>query len=154
MLVVVAIPAVQYLVDACASATWARALAVCLAVAAAAQLVHFVDTFTRNGPHRTAPFEAGIPAMLNRVWADNGTVYIDYDDRAPQVLARWYALTEGIDQSRVVRLPDGGVPPVGAIAFGRLQECDYICERILESSDYWLARMIGPRPTESGSSGG
>ena len=54
-----------------------------------------------------------------------GRVYVDYDDREPQALARWYALAEGIDQSRVVRLPDGGIPPIGAIAFGRAQECDY-----------------------------
>ena len=154
MLVVVAIPAVAFLVDACARATSARVLAVCLAVAGAAQFVLFVDDFTRNGPLRTIPFEAGIPVMLDRAWAGGGTVYIDFDDRAPQVLARWYALTEGVDPSRVVRLPDGGVPPIGAIAFGRLQACDYICERFLVSGDYWLARAIAPRPTGSGSSGG
>jgi hypothetical protein len=146
MLVVVAIPAVELLVDACASATWARLLAICLATAGAAQFGLFVDNFARNGPLRTIPFEAGIPMMLNRVWADGGTVYIDYDDRAPQVLARWYALTEGIDQSRVVRLPDGGVPPTGAIAFGRVQACDYICERFLASGDYWLARAARSEP--------
>jgi 4-amino-4-deoxy-L-arabinose transferase-like glycosyltransferase len=154
MLVVVAIPAVEFLVDASARATWPRVLAGCLAIAAVAQFVLFVDNFTRNGPLRSIPFEAGIPVMLDRVWADEGTVYIDYDDRAPQVLARWYALTEGVDESRVVRLSDGGVPPTGAIAFGRLQACDYVCERFLASGDYWLARMISPRPTDSGSSGG
>lgn len=149
MLVVVAIPAVAFVIEAASRAMWARALALCLGVAAAIQFGLFVDNFQRNGPLRTGPFEAGVPELLERVWADGGTVYIDYDDRAPQALARWYALERGIEESRVVRLPDGGVPPVGAIAFGRDQECDYICGRFAESGDYWLARMIAPRPAES-----
>jgi hypothetical protein len=45
----------------------------------------------------------------------------------------------------VIRLPDGGIPPSGAVAFGRTQECDYVCERIAESGDYWIARVVGPR---------
>ncbi|MDH4176438.1 MAG: hypothetical protein OEV72_02580, partial [Thermoleophilia bacterium] len=148
MLVVVAIPAVAFLIDAAAHAVWARALAAVLAVAGTVQFALFVDDFTTNGPLRTIPFEAGIPQVLDRAWAGGGTVYIDYDDRAPQALARWYALVQGIDRSRVVRLADGGVPPSGAIAFGREQECDYICGRFLESGDYWIARVIGPRPEE------
>ncbi|HEU5263386.1 MAG TPA: hypothetical protein VFU34_02030, partial [Gaiellaceae bacterium] len=98
-----------------------------------------------EGPRRTGRFEAGVPALLDRAWANGGTVYIDYDDREPQGLARWYALERGIDQTRVVRLPDGGIPPVGSIAFGREQECDYTCVRITESGDYWIARVQGPR---------
>jgi hypothetical protein len=72
-------------------------------------------------------------------------VYVDYDDLEPLGLARWYALDRGLDQSRVVRLPDGGVPPAGAIAFGRTQECDYVCDRVAETGDYWIARVVGPR---------
>ncbi len=153
MLVVLAIPAVASLVDAAAHAVWARVVASSLVAAAAVQFAFFLDNYSTEGPLRTAPFEAGVPALLARVWEDGGTVYVDYDDRAPQALARWYALAQGIDDSRVVRLPDGGVPPVGAIAFGRDQECDYICGRFMQSGDYWLARMIAPRPNESDDSG-
>jgi dolichyl-phosphate-mannose-protein mannosyltransferase len=144
MLVVVAIPALATLRDAMVQARWARALALVLVVLAGAQFGVFVRAFSTDGPLRTGRFEAGVPGLLAVAWADGGTVYVDYDDREPLTLARWYALAEGIDQSRVVRLPDGGIPPVGSIAFGRTQECDYSCERLAESGDYWSARVLGP----------
>jgi hypothetical protein len=96
-----------------------------------------------NGPLRTGRFEAGVQGLLERGWENGGTVYIDYDDLEPLGLARWYALAAGLDQARVVRLPDGGVPPAGAIAFGRTQECDYRCTRLDEVGDYWIARVEG-----------
>jgi hypothetical protein len=144
LLVVVAIPALAALREAVAHARWARVLAVGLAVLAAFQFALFVDTYRTDGPLRTGRFEAGIPDLLTVAWAGDGTAYVDYDDLEPLGLARWYALARGIDQARVVRLPDGGIPPVGAIAFGRTQECDYACERIAESGDYWIARVLGP----------
>ena len=145
MLVVVAIPALAGLRRALARSLWAQIAAGGLVALAAVQFGVFVNTYRTDGPLRTGRFEAGIPGLLNQAWANGGAAYIDYDDREPQALARWYALAEGIDQSRVVRLPDGGIPPTGAIAFGRTQECDYVCERIAESGDYWIARVVGPR---------
>ena len=145
MLVVFAIPAVDALRDAVVRTRWARYVAAALALLAAAQFAFFVDNYVEEGPKRTGRFEAAVPSLLDQAWANGGAVYVDYDDREPQGLARWYALDRGIDQSRVVRLPDGGIPPVGAIAFGREQECDYECVRITESGDYWIARVEGPR---------
>jgi hypothetical protein len=145
MLVVVAIPALTALRDAVTRARWARVLAVVLAALAGFQFALFVDTYRTEGPLRTGRFEAGVPDLLTLAWASDGTAYVDYDDLEPLALARWYALEQGIDQSRVVRLADGGIPPVGAIAFGRTQECDYICDRLAESGDYWIARVEGPR---------
>lgn len=145
MLVVIAIPALTALREALPRSRRAQALGVGLVVVAAVQFALFVDTYRTEGPLRTGRFEAGIPALLARAWSDEGTVYVDYDDREPQALARWYALAGGIASTRVVRLPDGGVPPAGAIAFGRTQECDYVCERLEESGDYWIARVVGPR---------
>jgi hypothetical protein len=146
MLVVLAIPAVEALRDAAVRTRRARYLAAALAALAAVQFAHFVDNYMEEGPRRTGRFEAAVPGLLDQAWASGGAVYIDYDDREPQGLARWYALERGIDQSRVVRLPDGGIPPVGTIAFGRTQECDYICTRLEESGDYWIARVEGPKP--------
>jgi hypothetical protein len=145
MLVVVAIPALEALRDALARSRGAQVITSGLVVLAAIQFGLFVNAYRTDGPLRTGRFEAGIPGLLARAWANGGTAYIDYDDREPQALARWYALAEGIDQARVIRLPDGGIPPTGAIAFGRTQECDYECERITESGDYWIARVVGPR---------
>ena len=149
MLVVVAIPAVHALRDAVARSLWARALTGVLVIAAVVQFAFFVHTYTTNGPLRTGRFEAGVPGLLERAWANEGTVYVDYDDLEPLTLARWYALSEGIDETRVVRLPDGGIPPTGSIAFGRTQACDYICKRLEESGDYWIAHVEGPKPDES-----
>ncbi len=145
MLVVVAIPALEALRSALAQSRRAQIVAGCLVALAGIQFAVFVNTYRTDGPLRTGRFEAGIPGLLDQAWANGGTAYIDYDDREPQALARWHALTEGIDQARVVRLPDGGIPPTGAIAFGRTQECDYVCKRIAESGDYWIARVVGPR---------
>jgi hypothetical protein len=145
MLVVVAIPALAWLREAIA-ARWAHVLALALGVLAALQFAVFVNEYRTDGPDRTGRFEAGIPGLLATAWASGGTVYVDYDDLEPLGLARWYALEEGIEQARVVRLADGGIPPVGSIALGRTQECDYACERIAESGDYWIAQVVGPRP--------
>jgi 4-amino-4-deoxy-L-arabinose transferase-like glycosyltransferase len=145
MLVVVAIPAVEALATAAARARRARFLAIGLVALASVQFGHFVYNYTTKGPLRTGRFEAAIPSLLGRAWANDGTMYVDYDDREPLTLARWHALDQGIDQSRVVRLPDGGVPPTGTVAFGRTQECDYVCTRFQESGDYWIARVEGPR---------
>jgi len=144
MLLVVAIPALGALRDVLPRSRPAHVVVAGLALVAAIQFGIFVDSYRTDGPLRTGRFEAGIPGLLGEAWANGGTVYVDYDDLEPQTLARWYALAEGIDQSRVVRLPDGGIPPVGSIAFGRTQECDYVCERIAESGDYWIARAVGP----------
>jgi hypothetical protein len=145
MLVVLAIPAVEALREIVVRTRRARYLAAALVVLAAAQFVFFVRNYVEEGPQRTGRFEAAVPGLLDQAWANGGTVYIDFDDREPQGLARWYALARGIDQTRVVRLPDGGIPPVGSIAFGREQACDYVCDPIAESGDYWIARVRGPR---------
>ncbi|HEU0248494.1 MAG TPA: hypothetical protein VFR38_15565, partial [Gaiellaceae bacterium] len=108
MLVVLAIPAVEALRDAAAHFRWARYLALALVALAAVQFAFFVGNYVEEGPRRTGRFEAAVSGLLDQAWANGGTVYIDYDDREPQGLAHWYALERGIDQSRVVRLPDGG----------------------------------------------
>jgi hypothetical protein len=145
MLVVVAIPTLETLRTGFVERDRRiRALVAALVALAGVQFAVFVTDYRSDGPLRTGRFEAEIPSLLAAGWADDGTVYVDYDDLEPLGLARWYALDRGIDQSRVVRLPDGGIPPVGAVAFGRTQECDYVCERIAESGDYWIARVVGP----------
>jgi 4-amino-4-deoxy-L-arabinose transferase-like glycosyltransferase len=145
MLVVVAIPAVAALRDAVVRGRrGARAVAAALVALAAVQLALFVENFVTDGPGRTGRFEVAVPTLLERAWADEGTVYVDFDDLEPLGIARWHALTRGIDQSRVVRLADGGIPPTGSIAFGRTQACDYACTRLAESGDYWIARVDGP----------
>ncbi|MGH3134871.1 MAG: hypothetical protein ACRDPV_00065, partial [Gaiellaceae bacterium] len=144
MLVVVAIPAVEALREAARLSVWARVLAASLVVLASVQFAFFIHNFRTNGPLRTGRFEADIPRLLDRAWANGGTVYVDYDDLEPLTIARWYALVKDIDQARVVRLPDGGIPPTGVVSFGRTQECDYTCRRLEESGDYWIARVEGP----------
>jgi len=144
MLVVVTIPALGALRTGFVERDRrVQAIVATLVVLAGVQFAVFVDDYRIDGPLRTGRFEAGIRSLLAAGWADGGTVYVDYDDLEPLGLARWYALDRGIDQARVVRLPDGGIPPAGAVAFGRTQECDYVCERISESGDYWIARVVG-----------
>jgi hypothetical protein len=145
MLVVLAIPVLDLLARALERSRVVQAVAAALVLAAAIQFGVFVNDYRTDGPLRTGRFEAGVPGLLSVAWAGDGVAYVDYDDLEPLALARWHALASGIDRSRVVRLPDGGVPPDGAVAFGSLQECDYVCERIAESGNYWIARVVGPR---------
>ncbi len=146
LLVAVAIPALEAVRAGCAARDRRfQTLVVALVALAGVQFAAFVDDYRTDGPLRTGRFEAGIPALLESGWTNDGTVYVDYDDLEPLGVARWYALDRGIDESRVVRLPDGGVPPAGAVAFGRTQECDYVCDRLAEAGDYWIARVVGPR---------
>jgi hypothetical protein len=147
MVVVFTIPAIAALREAMLRSTWPRVAAGAFAAAAAVQFAVFVHDYSHDGPLRTGRFEAGIPSLLEQAWANGGTVYVDYDDHEPLTLARWYALTRGISQARVVRLPDGGIPPKGTIAFGRTQTCDYVCTRIARSGDYWIVRVKEPRTT-------
>jgi hypothetical protein len=137
MLAVFAIPAID--------ATKSSALAAAIVAAGAVQLALFVHDYSTEGPLRTGRFEAGVPGLLEQAWANGSSVYVDYDDLEPLTLARWYALDKGLPEARVVRLPDGGIPPKGSTAFGRTQPCDYRCTRIAQSGDYWLARADGPR---------
>lgn len=144
LLLVLTVPAVELLVERATARPLYRALGLGLAVVMIVQLVDFVDNYRRVGPSRATLFEAGIPGMILPTLEAGAALHIDYDDRAPLVLAKWYALSRGLDRSLVVRLPDGGVAPAGAVAFGRAQECDYACTQFAHSGDYWLARSEAP----------
>jgi hypothetical protein len=142
MLVVLSIPALQEI----AGARWpAKTAAAALAVTALVQLGQFLHHYTGDGPNRTQLFEAGVPSLLHTAFQNDGTVYIDHDDRYAQTHALWYAVSHGIPRARVSILPDGGIAPVGATVFGRLQPCDYVCNKTTTWYDYWLATAAGPK---------
>jgi hypothetical protein len=139
LLVVLAIPGLELL--ARLRRPIALAAATVLAVSVAAQLVWFVHVYEQKGGFsRTALFEADVPALLGDAFASGGEVYVDHDDRYAQAHALWYAVSHGLPRSRVSILPDGGAPPPGSTVFGRLQTCDYTCNRIGEADTYWIAR--------------
>lgn len=143
LLLVLAIPSLQWLVGA-ASRGWAgRVAAVVLALTVTVQLVQFQDAFRTRGPSRLLLYEAGVPALLEHGFEVAGTLYVDFDDRRAQAHARWYAAANGLPDDRVVILPDGGAPPAGAAVFGLFQECDFECQEFARWEEYWLARAIG-----------
>jgi hypothetical protein len=118
-----------------------------LAAGALAEWWSFVDQYSKSGPNRAGVFEAGVPALVQRGLAGSRTIYIDYDDSYALTMAQWYAVSHGLPASRVVRLPDGGIPPPGSAVFGRLQSCDYACVRLAAADTFWLARAAGPKPS-------
>lgn len=145
VLAVLAIPGAAYLLDRARSAWWARGLVAALAAVTILQLADFLDVYTSRGvSSRAGLFEARVPSLLEGAFAEPGPVHIDYDDRYAITHAQWYAVSRGIPLERIVRLPDGGVPPPGSTVFGRFQECDYECERLDEGDTYWVARATGP----------
>jgi 4-amino-4-deoxy-L-arabinose transferase-like glycosyltransferase len=147
LLSVLAIPALASLL-ALARGRWAaRAALAVLALSVGVQLGQFLDQYRYRGPARTVLFDAGVGPLLERAFAGGQVVYTDYDDRGAQAQARWHAAEAGLSRDRVVVLPDGGVPPVGATVFLRFQECDFVCEEIARWEDYRVLRAVGPPPT-------
>jgi 4-amino-4-deoxy-L-arabinose transferase-like glycosyltransferase len=146
LLLVLAIPALDALVTLALSNNVARAAAAVLAIAVGVQFVQFLHEYRTRGPARTVLFDAGVPPLLDRAFSSGETIYIDYDDRGAQAQARWHAAESGLPGDRVQILPDGGIPPTGATAFGLFQECDYVCTKFARWEHYWLARAIGPKP--------
>jgi 4-amino-4-deoxy-L-arabinose transferase-like glycosyltransferase len=145
LLLVLAVPALDALLTAALSRNVARVAGAVLAVAVGVQFMQFLHEYRTRGPARTVLFDAGVPALLDRAFADNNRIYIDYDDRGAQAQARWHAAESGLARDRVQILPDGGIPPKGSTVFGLFQECDYVCAKFARWENYWLAKAIGPR---------
>jgi hypothetical protein len=145
-LLVLAIPALDVLVAAFRRSWPARVAVGVLALSIGIQFVQFLDIYRTRGPARLVLFEAGVKPLLEQPLASGETIYVDFDDRGAQAEARWHAAEAGLPQSRIVILPDGGIPPPGSIVFARFQECDYVCEKFAFWEEYWLARAIGPKP--------
>jgi hypothetical protein len=135
-----AIPAIAALVESARTRTWARVAAGALVVAVAFQFVQFLDEYRTRGPARTVLFDAGMGPLLEPVFDDGETIYVDYDDRGAQIQARWHAVERGLPADRVVVLPDGGVPPPGSVVLGLFQECDFPCDEFARWEGYRLAR--------------
>ena len=136
LLLVLAIPGLALVVEAARQAWPARALAAGLTLLVAAQFAHFLHVYRTVGPRRVELFEAGVPVLLREAFDHDRTVYVDYDDRYAQTHLLWYAAAHGIPRSRVQILPDGGIPPVGSMVFGRYQTCDYVCVELDRSYSY------------------
>jgi hypothetical protein len=117
-----------------------------LTLTLAAQFAQFLDAYRTNGPGRTVLFDAGVGPLLERPLESGNPISIDFDDRGAQAEALWHAVAAGVPDSRVVVLPDGGIPPEGSTVFGRFQECDYVCRKVARWDGYWVARTEGPKP--------
>ena len=140
---VLATPAVDALIDGIKTSWAARVAAAVLAVTIGVQFVQFLDSYRTRGPARVVLFEAGVKPLLEAPLASGKTIYLDYDDRGAQAMARWRAAVAGVPQSRIVILPDGGIPPPGSLVFLRFQDCDFKCENVATWEDYRLARAVG-----------
>ncbi|MGH3134057.1 MAG: hypothetical protein ACRDNY_10025 [Gaiellaceae bacterium] len=145
VLLVLAIPALDALVAGARRSWPARVALSVLVLSVGVQFVQFLDVYRTRGPARVVLFDAGVPALLAGPLTEGKTVYVDFDDRGAQAQVRWRVAESGLPQSRVVVLPDGGIPPPGSVVFALFQECDYVCEKYAFWEDYWLARAIGPR---------
>ena len=146
LLLVLAIPALAVLVRGLRTSWPSRIALAVLVVSIGAQFVQFLDIYRTRGPARLVLYDAGVRPLLDQPLAAGETIYVDYDDRGAQAQARWRVAETGLPQSRVVVLPDGGIPPPGSVVFALFQECDYVCEKFASWGNYWLARAIGPPP--------
>lgn len=147
LLVVLAIPALHLLARSARKNWPARAVIAVLAIGVGVQFVQFLDNYRTRGPARTIAFNAGVPSLLAHGFEGGRTIYVDYDESHALVYARWYAVEHGIPLSRVVRLPDGGIPPEGSVVVVRFLGCDFICDEFARAGDYSLATTAGPKPS-------
>ena len=140
---VLAIPALDALLASARGSWLARGAVAVLAVTVVLQFGQFLDAYRTRGPARVVLFDAGVGSLLHDAFASGATIYTDYDDRGAQTQARWHALTAGVPESRVVVLPDGGVPPPGSLVLLQFQECDFACSEIASWEHYRLMRATG-----------
>ena len=140
---VLAIPALDAVLRSARSSWIARGAVVVLAISVAAQYAQFLDSYRTRGPARLVLFEAGVEPLLREPLASGETIYVDFDDRGAQAMARWRAAAADVPQDRIVILPDGGVPPTGSLVFLRFQDCDFACQDVTSWEDYRLVRALG-----------
>lgn len=141
---VLAIPALDALLGAVRRSRVAQAAVAVLVLSIGVQLVDFLDGYSTRGPARVVLFDTGVRPLLEQPLEAGETIYVDFDDRGAQTLARWYAAESGRPQSQVFVLSDGGIPPTGSTVFARFQDCDYVCEMVAEWEQYRIARAVGP----------
>lgn len=126
----------------------ANAILAVLAVAAVAEWGFFVSVYVDKGNvDRSTVFESDVPSLVARGLAGGRTIYVDHDDPYALTMGQWYAVSHGLPASRVVRLGDGAIPPVGSMVLGRTQSCDYVCVQLAEADSFWLARAAGSKPS-------
>jgi Dolichyl-phosphate-mannose-protein mannosyltransferase len=140
---VLAVPALAVLVDAMRTSWPARVGVAALAVSVAAQFGQFLDSYRTRGPARLVLFEAGVEPLLREPLESGDPIYVDFDDRGAQAMARWRAAVAGAPQDRIVILPDGGIPPPGSLVFLRFQDCDFECADVASWRGYRLERSVG-----------
>jgi 4-amino-4-deoxy-L-arabinose transferase-like glycosyltransferase len=144
--IVLAIPTLELLLTRVGGRLLVGVISAVLLATMVVQFFQFLDSYRVRGPRRLVLFDAGVEQLLTQQAFPTGkSIYIDYDDRDAQTLARWYASQDGVPLKRVLTLPDGGIPPRGSLVFGRFQTCDYVCHKFAEWETYWLATAVGPR---------
>lgn len=145
LLTLLCVPALEAL-GRSARQDWPARFAIAgLALLLVPQVAQYRSNYAERNSGRAVLFESDVPGLLQQAFAAGTTVYIDHDDIYAQTHALWYVVTHGIATPRVSILPDGGIPPLGSMVFGRLQTCDYTCPHIADAETYWIARAAGPK---------
>jgi hypothetical protein len=140
---ILAIPAIAAVIDTARTSWPVRVGVAVLVLSVVVQYAQFLDIYRSRGPARLVLFEAGLKPLLDGPLASGEDIYVDFDDRGAQAQARWRAAAAGVPQSRVVILPDGGVPPAGSLVFLLFQDCDYECSDVARWEQYRLVRAAG-----------
>jgi hypothetical protein len=140
---ILAIPAIAAVIDTARTSRPVRVGVAVLVLSVVVQYAQFLDIYRSRGPARLVLFEAGLKPLLDGPLASGEDIYVDFDDRGAQAQARWRAAAAGVPQSRVVILPDGGVPPAGSLVFLLFQDCDYECSDVARWEQYRLVRAAG-----------
>jgi hypothetical protein len=148
LLVVVALPALVWLLGRARRDWLARIGCAVLVGLVAFQFVHFVDNFRARGWARTLAFHAGVPGLLREGFGADRTIFVNQHEPHALVYARWYAVEHGLAASRVSLIPFKTIPPDGSIVFGRFQPCPFVCAKFARADDYWLGRAEGPLQEE------
>ena len=122
-LLLLTVPALEWLWDARAGRLLARATVALLVAGTLAQGALFQWRFWREGPDRGVAFEAAFEPVLARAAADGRRpIHVFLADH-DYILAYWYGALRGVGASEIAEIPEGAWPPTGALVVTRFDPC-------------------------------
>lgn len=124
LLIVLTIPAQEWLIESSATGQMRRAVYVVLVVATVVQGLWFQVRYAEVAPGRGAWFDDAYPHLLDEALATGASPIYLIDGVVPgYVHAYWYGVLRGVAPSRFVHLPRDTKAPSGAVVLSSESDC-------------------------------
>ncbi len=122
-LLLLTVPALEWLWDEREGRTLARATVALLLAGTLAQGALFQWRFWQEGPDRGIAFETAFEPVFARAAGDpRRPIHVFLADH-DYILAYWYGALRGVGASEIAEIPEGSSPPTGALVVTRFDPC-------------------------------